>query len=193
MAAPLDDAVAAAAAGDERAFTTLYRAVQPPLLRYLRVVEGAAAEDIAAEAWLEVARRISSFSGDEAGFRAWIFTIARSKAVDRIRREARRPVEHIEDMPGLDPSCPDDVAERVVSVLTTHDALRLIATLPPDQAEVVTLRVIADLDVSTVAAMTGKSPGAVRVAQHRGLRRLAAMLSSTSPPLPWAPAGARPA
>jgi RNA polymerase sigma-70 factor (ECF subfamily) len=53
-------------------------------------------------------------------------------------------------------------------------ALRVIATLPSDQAEAVTLRVVVGLDVATTAQVIGKRPGSVRVATMRGLRRLAA-------------------
>jgi RNA polymerase sigma-70 factor (ECF subfamily) len=53
----------------------------------------------------------------------------------------------------------------------------LIATLPRFQAEVILLRVVAGLDTPAVARLVGRSPGAVRVAAHRGLRRLAATLA----------------
>jgi RNA polymerase sigma-70 factor (ECF subfamily) len=52
----------------------------------------------------------------------------------------------------------------------------LIAELPKDQAEIIMLRVMAGLDTNTVARIVGKTPGAVRVAAHRALRRLAAMI-----------------
>jgi RNA polymerase sigma-70 factor (ECF subfamily) len=51
--------------------------------------------------------------------------------------------------------------------------LRLVATLPPEQAEMVMLRVVAGLDVATVAELVGKKPGTVRVAVHRALKSLA--------------------
>jgi RNA polymerase sigma-70 factor (ECF subfamily) len=63
-----------------------------------------------------------------------------------------------------------------VENLDTEAALALVATLPPDQAEVILLRVLAGLDVTQVASILGKRPGAVRVLQHRGLRRLAERL-----------------
>ena len=62
--------------------------------------------------------------------------------------------------------------------LSTDDALRLVASLPPDQAELVALRVIAGLDVAAVAAITGRSPGAVRVGVHRALRVLSTRVKS---------------
>ena len=61
--------------------------------------------------------------------------------------------------------------------MSTEAALTLIATLPRQQAEVIAPRVIAGLDVDQVAELLGKSPGAVRVAAHRGLRTLAVRLA----------------
>ncbi len=65
MSAPEDpDAVVRAAQnGDEDAFRQLYRLQQPALLRYLRVLVGEDAEDVASEAWLQIARDLRGFSG----------------------------------------------------------------------------------------------------------------------------------
>ena len=63
---------------------------------------------------------------------------------------------------------------------STEQAVALIGSLPVDQAEVLLLRVVADLDVATVAAILGKRPGAVRVLAHRGLRRLAERLDAST-------------
>jgi RNA polymerase sigma-70 factor (ECF subfamily) len=178
---PLDDLLLAAKAGDQRAFAQVYRSVQPGLLRYLRVAAGPdGAEDLASETWYEVARGLERFEGDEGGFRAWVFTIARHRFLDWRRAAARRPSDPVptwslEFVPG-----PDDPAAEAGTAAATEEALRLIATLPPDQAEVVALRAIAGLDVAQVADVLGKRPGAVRVAAHRGLRRLAELVSEKS-------------
>src|SRR5687768_12180478 len=84
--------LAAAQEGDEAAFTELFRAVQPRLLRYLQVVAGPLAEDVAADTWLSVVRGLHRFSGDEAGWTAWVFTIARARLVDARRRAANTPL-----------------------------------------------------------------------------------------------------
>src|SRR6478752_8539555 len=92
--------LAATRDGRPEAFAQLYRGLQPGLLRYLRTGSGERAEDVAAETWVEVVRRLDRFDGDEAGFRAWLFTIARSKAIDAGRKESRRrtvPLEPAED------------------------------------------------------------------------------------------------
>jgi RNA polymerase sigma-70 factor (ECF subfamily) len=171
-----DETLAGARAGDEDAFAALWRDLQPGLLRYLQVVDRSGAEDIAAEAWVHVTRSLGSFSGDEGGFRAWVFTIARRRHVDSVRAAGRRPrtSDGPEGLEGL--ASGDDPARRLEQELSTESALELIAALPPDQAEVIALRVVGDLDVDQVARLVGKRPGTVRVLAHRGLRRLAEIL-----------------
>ena len=69
-----------------------------------------------------------------------------------------------------------DPEVQAVTANETEVALAHIASLPPDQAEVVLLRVVAGLDVEEVAAIVGKKAGAVRVLQHRALKRLSGRL-----------------
>jgi RNA polymerase sigma-70 factor (ECF subfamily) len=179
----------AAQRGDEEAFAALWRAYHPALLRYLRIKAGPAAEDLSADTWLRVIRALPGFEGDEAGFRAWLFTLARNRLTDWYRGASRRP-ECTEDatlllLPAAD-SVEADAAERS----ETDAAIALIAELPPDQAEAVMLRVVAGLDVAMVARIMTRSPGSVRVLCHRGLRRLEGILDARDGPVPaGAPAG----
>jgi RNA polymerase sigma-70 factor, ECF subfamily len=167
------DVLAAAAGGDEQAFATVWRELQPPLLRYLEMLAPGAAEDLASETWIRVLASLGRFRGDERAFRAWLFTVARNRAIDRWRRAARRPAEPVplEALAGR--AAPDDPATAAMEAITSRAAIALIASLPADQAEVVLLRVVAGLDVAEVARVMGKRPGTVRVLAHRGLRRLA--------------------
>jgi RNA polymerase sigma-70 factor, ECF subfamily len=162
----------AAQSGDEAAFAALWRQLHPALLRYLRVIAPGTAEDVASECWLQVMRSLRRFSGDEAGFKSWLFTIARNKVTDGRRRARRRPAERLEDHVAEETAAGDDTEAAVLEQLGTEAALRLIAALPPDQAEIIMLRVVAALDVADVARIVHKSPGAVRVTSHRALRRL---------------------
>jgi RNA polymerase sigma-70 factor (ECF subfamily) len=174
-------ALALARQGDEGAFALVYRQVQPGLLRYLRGLSVTAAEDLAADTWLEVVRALDRFVGDAGGFTAWVFTIARRKAIDRSRYEGRRLTRRIDDEPSTGPTVPDP-ADVVVQADATDAAIALVRTLPPDQAEVILLRVVAGLDIAEVATLLGKSNGAVRVLAHRGLKRLGARLAARSVP-----------
>ncbi|GIF37585.1 RNA polymerase sigma factor [Actinoplanes xinjiangensis] len=186
MVAPegLDDVVQAAQQGDEEAFRLLYRTQQPALLRYLRVLVAEDAEDVASEAWLQIARDLRTFSGDWDGFRGWTATIARHRAMDLLRARRRRPqvsapVEYLTEL-----SAGDDTADRAMELVTTDAALALIATLPPEQAEAVMLRVVVGLDATTTGRILGRRAGAVRTAAYRGLRQLAARLPPAAPPRP---------
>jgi RNA polymerase sigma-70 factor, ECF subfamily len=170
----------AAADGDGAAFAMLWRDTHPPLLRYLWVAAGDAAEDVASEVWLEVARRIAKFKGGEPEFRGWLFTLARRKVIDRHRYEARHPESPTGDAEPLDRPASDDTFAAALEDISTGAALALIASLPPEQAEIIVLRVVVGMDATEVARMVGKSPGAVRVAAHRGLRLLSARLASAA-------------
>ena len=166
--------VAEAQRGDADAFRALYRDTQPRLLRYLRALVGDDAEDIASETWLQISRDLASFHGDGDGFRGWAATIARHRALDHLRRAARRPPPipvPAEDLAGL--AARDDTAATALDAVATDAAVRLITSLPPDQAEAVLLRAVLGLDAATAAKVLGKRPGAVRTAAYRGLRTLA--------------------
>lgn len=169
--------LAAAKEGDESAFVELFRSVQPALLRYLSTIGGPLAEDVAGETWVSVVRGLDRFSGDESGWRAWVFTIARARLVDAQRRLSRMP-DTVDAQEVLE-SRPDgvDVPAHVEEIFSTEAALALIGCLPPDQAEVVMLRHVAGLDVARTAKVLGKKPGTVRVAAHRGLKRLSELLA----------------
>jgi len=192
--APIPDispAVALAQQGDEDAFRAVYRAVQPGLLRYLRSLVGDDAEDVASEAWAQIARDLTSFRGDGDGFRGWAATVARHRALDHLRYQRRRPaapmpVEGLADRPA-----DADTEADALEALSTDAAIALIATLPRDQAEAILLRVVMGLDAETTGRVLGKRAGAVRTAAHRGLRRLADQLDQASPG-PHPAAGAEP-
>jgi len=173
-----DEVIAAARAGAEWAIAALYDELQPPLLAYLRSQERGEAEDLAAEVWQGIGEGLSRFEGDEASFRAWAFTIARHRLIDWRRRRARRPEvvagdDRLESISGV-----EDAASTAIASVASEEAIRRIREiLPPDQAEVIMLRVLGDLDADQVGRILGKRPGTIRVLQHRALRRLAEAFS----------------
>jgi RNA polymerase sigma-70 factor (ECF subfamily) len=171
------EVLAAAQQGDRPALGQIWSTFQPRVLRYLEGRDPEHAEDVASEVWMAVADHLADFHGGRSEFAAWIFTIARNKSVDARRRRGRLAVEEPVEMAD-ERSSDDDPSGLVVEGFDTDAALALVRRLPPDQADVVLLRVVAGLDMDRVAAMTGKSPGAVRVLQHRGLRRLAQLLDA---------------
>jgi RNA polymerase sigma-70 factor (ECF subfamily) len=174
--------LSAAQQGDEAAFARLWHDGQPALLRYLHVLAPDGAEDIAAETWAHVVRGLARFRGNERNWRAWLFTTARRRVIDQARQLMRRPATSLEALPDL--TLADlqglrspDAADLALENLATRAAIGVIANLPPMQAEVIMLRVVAGLDTEAVAQLLGRSPGAIRIAAHRGLHRLASMLA----------------
>lgn len=168
-----NEAVRRMLGGDEDAFLLLYRAIQPGLLRYLTVLVGVTdAEDVAAETWAQVVRDLSRFTGTGDGFRGWVTTIGRNRGLDLLRSKGRRPVADVPVEELEHPVDPRSVEDQAMALLTTDEALRLIATLPPDQAEAVLLRAIVGLDAKAAGRVLGKRPGAVRTAAYRGLKNL---------------------
>ncbi|MFC5799673.1 RNA polymerase sigma factor [Streptomyces formicae] len=189
--AELGAAVERAQQGDEDAFARAYRLVQPGLLGFLRGLVGDDAEDVASDAWLEIARDLGRFRGDGAGFRGWTATIARHRALDHLRRQQRRPRPSLVEQDLLELPHPDDTAAAAMESLSTEQALALIGSLPREQAEAVLLRVVVGLDGPAAGRVLGKRPGAVRSAVHRGLRRLAGRVAQTGAPGGEVPAGRR--
>jgi RNA polymerase sigma-70 factor, ECF subfamily len=167
----------AAQDGSEAAFTRLWLDANPALVRYLRVIAPESAEDVAADTWVQVVRGLRRFRGDEAAWRAWLFTTARRRMIDASRRRSRRREEPLHDVPAEALPLTADAADEAMERLGTRSAIALLSRLPDLQAEVILLRVVAGLDTNAVARLLGRSPGSVRVAGHRGLRRLAEILS----------------
>jgi RNA polymerase sigma-70 factor, ECF subfamily len=178
----------AAQQGDEDAFAAIWRQFEPGLLRYLKVKAAPVAEDLTADVWTSVLRALPAFEGDEQSFKAWLYTTARNRLTDWYRSSQRR-VEGAETISRFAAIAADnDVEQEAADHLATDAALVLIGQLPPAQAEAVMLRVIAGLDVARVARVMGRSPGAVRVLCHRGLRVLEGRLQEGGRGIEQAPA-----
>lgn len=166
-------------AGDEGAFLIVFRSVQPRLLRYLTPFVGSDdAADVAAEAWAQAIRDLHRFKGTMDGFRGWITTIARNRALDLLRSQSRHPFVDVDpsdpsNHAGTTPSAEADAMDAI----GTAEALTLIGSLPPEQAEAVLLRTVMALDAKTAARILGRRPGAVRTAAYRGLKGLEERLS----------------
>jgi RNA polymerase sigma-70 factor (ECF subfamily) len=132
-------------------------------------------EDLASEAWAGAASLLPRFEGDARAFRALLFTLARRRTVDHYRKAGRAPsvVEFVDADHAEHTADGIDLETAVISDLSAQDAIEaLVKGLPTAQAEVVLLRVVGDLSVEEVADIMGRTPGSVRVIQHRALQRL---------------------
>ena len=174
----VEEIVERAQQGDPDALAELWRTHQHLLLRYFRGRRAATPEDLASQVWIDVAAGLHRFKGGPDDFRMWLFTIAKRRYVDDVRRSARR-AESFEAEPRhhrSDPSAHDHFDEREA----LEQALALIRRLPDDMAEAVLLRVVADLSVAEAAVVMGRTEGSVRVLVHRGLKRLADKIPVTA-------------
>lgn len=181
-----DDVLAAAQNGDESAFEQLWRDANPAMVRYLRVTSGDQAEDVASETWAYAVSRLHRFRGNEAAWRAWLFTTARRRATDEGRRRSRSAARSVGDFTEIegDLGSHTDTADVVLEDLGTARTMQLLARLPRMQAEAIVLRVVAGLSAEATGAVLGRTPGAVRVATHRGLTTLASMVATGDVTLP---------
>jgi RNA polymerase sigma-70 factor (ECF subfamily) len=178
LAEQFDAVLSAARAGAEWGFERLYDEFNPRLLRYLTARAPAEGEDLAADVWMGVAQRLSTFEGQEAQFRSWLFTIAHHRIV-HYWNEKRKKGTDLHEPADLDVhSTGESPEDRVVEAASAQAAARRIAEiLSPDQAEVVLLRLLGGLEVDEVAAILQKRPGSVRVLQHRAIRKLITEMS----------------
>ena len=177
----LPAALALARAGDEEGFRVLFRAIQPPLLRYLYVLVGPDAEDVASDTWLHIVRDLHTFDGEIGDFRRWTATVGRHRAIDHLRHSRRRPkrasaIGALDDWPDQ-----DDTADSAIENVMTGACLTLIARLPREQAEAVMLRVVVGLDSESAGRVLNRRAGAVRTAAYRGLRKLAYLVRRNDP------------
>ena len=165
--------IADAQRGSQDAFAALYRVYEPPLRRYLETVAPDFAAEVSSATWESAARSLRGFSGDGDGLRAWLFTIARRRLVDEVRRSVRRPLAVAE--------VPDTPTHELHDISTGADwAVRVLAAIPTRQADVVALRVIGGLGVQEVADLLGVTPENVRVLCHRGLNAIRGLLDPST-------------
>lgn len=162
------DRLEAARAGDQGAWEEIFYGVAPVVLGYLRANGAPDPEDVLGETFLQVARDISKFDGDESGFRSWVFTIAHHRLIDARRYAARRPVE-LSAEPPEPPERMDDAAEEALARIGTERVERILAGLSEDQRAVLLLRFVGDMSIEDIAKAVGKRQGAVKALQRRGL------------------------
>lgn len=148
----------------------MYEDLAPVVTGYLRLRGAPEPDDTASEAFLSVFRSLGSFTGDEAAFRSWVFTIVHRRLIDDRRRLGRQPVSEPFDEPPAQVG--GDVEQEGLAALGGSWVGEALQVLSDEQREVVLLRIAADLSVDQVAAVVGKRAGAVRALQHRGLERL---------------------
>lgn len=178
-----DGVLTAAQANAPWAFERLYRAYAPAVAGYLRVQGAAEPDDLTSEVFLAVFARLASFSGDERGFGSWVFNIAHRRLVDERRRLGRRPATVTSDRQLVDPADRADPAGDALRRLADERVRRVCDRLPADQRTVLLMRLVGDLTIEQVAEALGRSTGAVKQLQRRGLLALRKILEREGVPL----------
>jgi RNA polymerase sigma-70 factor (ECF subfamily) len=154
---------------------------------YLRAQGSAEPEDLTSEVFVAILRNLRNFQGDEAGFRSWVFTIAHRRLLDERRRRSRRPLpEPLTDTAGAvtrESPAADDVEGTIDRSLGAERVRALCDRLVPDQRDVLLLRLLGDLSIEQIAGTLGKSKGAVKALQRRGLAAVGRLLEHEGVPL----------
>jgi RNA polymerase sigma-70 factor (ECF subfamily) len=170
-----DTALAAARQGAGWAFSRLHRSVAPSVASYLRAQGARDPDDLTSEVFLAAFSSLSSFVGNEAQFRSWVFTIAHRRLIDERRARTRRPPpQSLDTEPFADrrAGSSESAEEAAIGVMGMQRVREVLEKLAPDQRDVIALRVMADLSVDQVATALGKQPGAVKSLQRRALASL---------------------
>src|ERR687894_1080996 len=177
-----DTVLAAARTGAPHAFEQIFPALAPVVEGYLRVQGAVEPEDLTSEVFVAVLPNIGSFTGDEGGFRSWVFTIAHRRLLDERRRAVRRPpAEPLAEAP--DRPASDDVERTVEQTLGTEQVRALCERLSPDQRAVLLMRLVRRLTVDEVAATLDRTPGSVKALQRRGLLAISRLIEREGVPL----------
>lgn len=174
----LTEVLTRAQGGDQRAFDVIYTRFADPLFRYLyaRCGDASQAEELHGDLWLRVVERLGSFTpppnGVDAAFAAWLYRIAYNLVIDSVRRRGGQGVPLDVEIASADPA----PGERLIAADEAAALRAAVERLTPDQREVVMMRFFEERSHAEVAALTGRSEGAVKVMQHRALGALARLL-----------------
>jgi len=157
---------------DRVAFGALFGHFAPRLKAFLmrQGAEAGSAEELVQEVMLLVWRRADTFDPRQANASTWIFTIARNKRIDLLRREKRPELDA--DDPALVPA-PAEPADRLFESWQDGERLRTaLKTLPPEQAELLHMAYFEDKAHSTIAAERGIPLGTVKSRLRLAMERL---------------------
>lgn len=175
----LRDLVRRAIDGDGRAFDSLMREIHPPIVRYCRARMGqdgaVVADDVAQETLLAVAKSLDRYTDRGRPFMAFVYGIAAHKVADAHRAGARDLSQPYEDLPDT-PVMGDGPEEAALMGDSGNEVAELLDALGDKARDIVILRVFEGLSADEVARLVGSTPGAVRVAQHRALAKLRAVV-----------------
>jgi RNA polymerase sigma factor (sigma-70 family) len=168
------------------AVTRVYTAYAPALFGFFLAAVGdrPTAEDLTGDVFKNAIEGLPSFRGSVEMLGGWLFTIAHHDLSDHRRRQARNPIQPLDDLleEAAQAGGADDPEELAIERIEGDRVLAAVRQLSPDQREVLLLRMAAGLTTPEVAAIVGKTTGAVKALQRRGLASLARVLGVTNDP-----------
>ena len=158
--------------GDREALEELYLIHFDRIYSYLHVSVGNRhdAEDLTTQTFLKMLEKIGTFRWRSAPFSAWLFRIAHNLALDHFRSRRRwQPEEEVPEPRGEEEPSAEVAAMHTIG---RESLARLIEDLSPEQQQVLTLKFVFNFPHAEVAAILGKTEGAVKSLQHRALASL---------------------
>jgi RNA polymerase sigma-70 factor (ECF subfamily) len=186
-----DRALVEAAQRDPAAFDALYRRylAQVYSFAYYELGHHADAEDVTERVFMQALVGLRGFEergvarGDDpdapSTFRVWLFQIARNAVTSEHRARRRRATASLDLLEGAADETPlADPARQAVVRASASDALAAVAQLPADRRRALLLRFVDQMSTAEIAAVLGRSEGAVRVLIHRALRSVARRLDA---------------
>lgn len=177
VAGPDEHLLQRAKAYDPDALAAIYDAYEPRIYSYIfhRVGDPNAAQDLTAQVFLRMLEAIHNEQAWRSSFSGWLYRIAHNLVVDHYRHRGRTSQVSFEDSPTLVAYTeePERATERR---LAAEQLRRAISQLTEEQAQVITLRFLEGLSITDVAAIIGKTEGAVKALQYRGVMALRRLL-----------------
>jgi RNA polymerase sigma factor (sigma-70 family) len=174
----------AARCREPAAVTRVYAAYAPALFRFFLAAVGdrPTAEDLTGDVFKSAIEGLPGFRGPVEALGGWLFSIAHHDLSDHRRRQARHSVQSLDGL--LDEAAlaagADDPEELAIQRIESDRVLAALRQLSTEQQEVLLLRMAAGLTGAEVAATLGKTTGAVKALQYRGLASLARVLGVTN-------------
>ena len=163
--------------GDSEAFGMLYDHYQGSVYRFLfyRTRSSTLAEDLTSETFFRALRSMQSFRWQGKDFGAWLMTIARNLATDHFKAGRTRLELTTEDM-GLHDDATEGPETAVLASLTNEILLKALTELPAEQKDCLIMRFLQGMSIAETAKVLGRSEGAVKQLQLRGVRNLAKLM-----------------
>jgi RNA polymerase sigma-70 factor (ECF subfamily) len=166
-----------ARSGDKDAFGLLYDHYHAAVYRFLyyRTRSTSLAEDLAAETFFRALRSMNNFRWQGKDFGAWLMTIARNLTTDHFKA-GRTRLEHTTEDMGAHDDATESPESTVLASLTNEVLLTALKSLPAEQQECIVMRFLQGMSIAETAAVLGRSDGAVKQLQLRGVRNLAKLM-----------------